>query len=130
MMRQRKTIVGLFFLGAALLVAWVLHLAFTSLFVMLEVANRPIAGDQVTLSVLIGVLLSAGIALGTYLHPTTQTRVNQVADELNKVHWPTWAETKVNTLVVIVTSVIAAAVLGVFDITFLNLSDWLAELTF
>jgi preprotein translocase SecE subunit len=129
-MRQKNTLVGLFFIGVALLATWVFHLAFKALFVAIEVQNRPILSDRFPLSMLVGLLLAVGAAVGCYMHPFTNKRVNEVAEELNKVNWPSWAETKVNTIVVIVTSVIAAMILGVFDITFAKLSDWLAGVTF
>jgi preprotein translocase SecE subunit len=129
-MRQKSTFVGLFFVIAAILVAWVLHLSMAALFAIVEVVNRPLVGDAVTLSMLIGLLVAAGAAIGLYLHQPTNKRTGEVLEELNKVNWPSWAETKMNTLVVIATSVIAAMILGVFDITFAQLSDWLASVNF
>ena len=126
-MRARSTLVGIFFILAALIAALVLSKALASLFAVLRVTDTAILGDRVTLSVLIGFLAALLVAAGLYMWPKTKNYTGAVADELNKVNWPSWSETKVNTLVVVVTSVIAALVLGVFDMTFGLLSDWLAK---
>jgi preprotein translocase SecE subunit len=126
-MRQKSTFVGLFFLAAGALLAFVLHLAIASIFGIARVTNAPILGERFPLSALIGVVIGGGAAVGTFLTARTKTLVGEVIDELNKVHWPTAEETRVNTAVVVVTSVVAAMILGVFDITFGQLSTMLAE---
>ena len=126
-MRTKSTTVGIFFIAAAAIVALVLSKAFGSLFGALRVTDTAIVGDRVTLSVLIGVALALVIALATFAWPRSKTFVGGVLDELNKVNWPSWSETKVSTLVVIMTSVIAAMILGVFDMTFSMLSTWLSS---
>jgi preprotein translocase subunit SecE len=123
---RNKTWVAIFFVAAALVVGWVLHLAAQSVFAALRITDSPILGDRVTMTTLLGFAVAAAIAVGLYMWPKTQTFVTEVAAELNKVNWPTWSETKVNTLVVVVTSVIAALILGVFDITFGYASTWLS----
>jgi preprotein translocase subunit SecE len=57
--------------------------------------------------------LTAGIA--AYRNERVNTLANEVATELKKVTWPTRKETQAATLVVIVTVVIAAVLLGLFD---------------
>lgn len=126
-MRAKSTLVGIFFIAAAMLIAFVLAQALASVFAVLKVTDGAILGDRVTLTVLIGVIAGAIVAGATYSWPKTKNYIGAVAEELNKVNWPSWAETKVNTLVVIATSIIAAMILGVFDITFGLLSDWLAN---
>jgi len=125
-MKTKSTLVGIFFVVSGIIVAWVLAIAFATLFATLRVNDTPVLGDKVTLTRLLGVLVAGLIAIGCYMWPKTRNFIGDVADELNKVNWPSWAETKVSTLVVIVTSVISAAILGVFDITFQILSNWLA----
>jgi len=126
-MRQKSTLVGLFFVAAGALLAFLLHLTLSSLFGVMRVNNMPILGDRFPLSALIGVVLGFAAAFGAFAAQRTKTLVGEVIDELNKVHWPTAEETRVNTAVVIVTSVIAAVILGVFDITFGQLSSMLAD---
>ena len=49
----------------------------------------------------------------------------EVVGELSKVTWPSRKETQVSTGVVIVTSVIAAAILGVFDLIWSTVTDYI-----
>lgn len=125
-MRQ-KTWVGLFFITAGLIVAFVLSLAFQSLFGALRVTDSEIIGERVTLTSVLGLVVGALITVGCAMWPKSRSFVDHVVDELYKVNWPTWAETKINTAVVIVTSVISAIILGAFDITFGWASTWLGE---
>ncbi|MDP2341329.1 MAG: preprotein translocase subunit SecE [Deltaproteobacteria bacterium] len=128
-MRQKSTLVALFFLLAGIIVAVVLHLAFATIFGALpgtwRVTNRPILGDNFPLSALLGTVIGLGAGAICFAMARTKTLIGEVIDELNKVNWPAFAETRVNTIVVIVTSVVAAVILGSFDIVFLQLSDWL-----
>lgn len=124
-MRQ-KTWVGLFFIAAGLVVAFVLGLALQSLFASLRMTDTEILGERVTLTRVLALLIAGGAAVGCYVWPKTKSFVDHVVEELNKVNWPTWDETKVNTAVVIVFSVISAVILGAFDITFGWASTWLA----
>jgi preprotein translocase SecE subunit len=126
-MRAKSTLVGIFFLLAAAVVAIIVSKAAASLFAVLRVTDTALVGDQVTLSRLVGVVIAVLLAGAFFAWPKTKNYIGAVAEELNKVNWPSWAETKVNTLVVVVTSVIAAMILGVFDVTFGLLSEWLAN---
>lgn len=125
-MRQ-KTWVGLFFVVAGLIVAFVLSLALQSLFAAVRITDTELLGERVTVTRLVGLVVAAAAAVGCALWPKTQSFVTHVIGELNKVNWPTWEETKVNTAVVIAFSVISAAILGAFDITFGWASTWLNE---
>ena len=70
---------------------------------------------------------SAAVAIGSmfwaYKHPTVNKLANECAQELSKVTWPTRRETYAATIVVIVTSVIAAILIGVFDTAWSTLTD-------
>jgi preprotein translocase subunit SecE len=126
-MKTKSTLVGIFFVGAGLVIAFVLSIAYATLFATLRINDTPIGGiDKLPLSRLAGIATAAAITIGTYMWPKTRDFVGNCADELNKVNWPSWAETKTSTIVVIITSVISAMILGVFDITFQILSNWLA----
>jgi preprotein translocase subunit SecE len=77
-----------------------------------------------------GTLASAGAAIlaivissALYKHPKVNKFSNEVAAELARVKWPTREETWKQTLIVLVVSVVAAIILGVFDITWSKLSD-------
>lgn len=64
-----------------------------------------------------GLAVVVGILTGFFLyrHPKVKPLADEVAGELSKVTWPARKETWSSTIVVIVTSIIAATYLGVFD---------------
>jgi preprotein translocase subunit SecE len=48
---------------------------------------------------------------------------NEVSSELKKVTWPTAKEVRTATLTVIIMAIISAAILGVFDLVWTNLTE-------
>ena len=72
-------------------------------------------------------LLAAAIAIGSTLLLYRQEKVSRLAHEivgeLTKVSWPSRKETQVSTLVVIITSVIAAVIVGTFDAAWSAITD-------
>ncbi len=85
--------------------------------------DRPLIGTDFARSDLLGLLcgLAAGIALK--LNRNVNTWALEVANELKKVTWPSWDETRMSTVVVIITSIIAALILGSFDALWAFLSS-------
>lgn len=67
----------------------------------------------------------AGILLGLFLyrHQKVNDFSHDVAGELSKVTWPTRKETWANTVVTVITSVIAAIILFVFDMMWSSITD-------
>jgi preprotein translocase subunit SecE len=70
-------------------------------------------------------LIALGIALALYRNERANTLVTEVVTELAKVSWPSRKETYASTIVVIVTSLIAAAVIGAFDFVWSFFTDLL-----
>ena len=123
-MRSNVTKVVLFFVIATIIVAYVLGLLFADIFAWTRVVDSRIMGEVFTLSNLCGA--SIAIVLGFYLgfiNKKSRTYIENVVNEIDKVAWPTWDQTRVATVTVIVTSCIAALVLGVFDMFF----GWLSR---
>lgn len=118
-MRSRTTWVAIFFLFSTTLLFGVLDLALTDIFVWARVNNFPILGAKFTLSSLISLAVSVGV-LAVVLSGTTGAKlfVKQSVTELDKVNWPSLAETRKGTGVVILTSVVASIILGLFDTFF------------
>ena len=114
-MSSRYTWTALFLLGAAIVATVIFDRAFASLFAVVNVANAKILGDRFTLSTLVALLLSVGGAAYAWVNSKSKEFVAESADELSKVSWPEGQETKMNTVVVIVFSFIAAGILGIFD---------------
>jgi len=59
--------------------------------------------------------LTAGIAIGTWMHPVTFQFCLETVQETRKVVWPTRKETRDNTVIVVIVSIIFALMLWGFD---------------
>jgi preprotein translocase subunit SecE len=68
---------------------------------------------------------AVAITVSLYRNERAHTLVIDVVSELAKVTWPTRKETYASTIVVIITSLIAAAVVGAFDFVWSFLTDLL-----
>ena len=70
------------------------------------------------------IALAATIAL--YAHPRTHALSLEVANELMKVTWPSWPETRASTFAVVVASLVAALLLFFIDtVAYKLMVDWL-----
>jgi preprotein translocase subunit SecE len=58
-----------------------------------------------------------------YRNPKVHQFSHDVAGELSKVTWPSRKETWANTIVVVITSIIAAIILFAFDMTWSSITD-------
>lgn len=63
-----------------------------------------------------GIIVGFLVAFLAWRHQETFTKAQEITLELKKVTWPTRKETSAATMVVIVTVVISAILLGVFDV--------------
>jgi preprotein translocase subunit SecE len=70
-------------------------------------------------------LIAIGGTLALYRHERAHDLVTDVVTELAKVTWPSRKETYASTIVVIVTSLIAAAIIGAFDFVWSFFTDLL-----
>ena len=77
--------------------------------------NLGLIGAKFALSDLVG--LTVGVTTAVTLRRTEKVNVLglEIANELKKVTWPTWKETRISTVVVLITTFIVAAILGLFD---------------
>jgi preprotein translocase subunit SecE len=73
----------------------------------------------------ISALVGFGVALGLYRKEKSHRLVVDVVSELSKVSWPSRKETYASTIIVIVTSIIAAAIVGSFDFVWSAITDLL-----
>jgi preprotein translocase subunit SecE len=73
----------------------------------------------------IAAIAGLGGAVALYKNERVHTLVTDVVTELAKVTWPTRSETYTSTVVVIVTSLIAAAIVGAFDFVWSFFTDLL-----
>ena len=80
-------------------------------------------GESFTLSNLAGLLTGVATAVGLRLSSRVTTLGTEIGNELAKVSWPTWKETRLSTIVVVVTSVIVSLILGFFDFVWLKVTQ-------
>ena len=119
--QQPKTLglerwVQMAFLAFALLVLWVTDKIIT-------IVWDRFAEPPPELVTLLAAALAAGITLVLYRHPRVSRISREVVAELAKVSWPSRRETQVSTVVVIITSLIAAVIVGAFDAAWSAITD-------
>ena len=68
-------------------------------------------------------LLAGVIAWRLYEYEKLNRLAHEVAGEMAKVTWPTRQEISVSTIVVVITSIIAAAIMGSFDAIWSAVTD-------
>jgi preprotein translocase subunit SecE len=82
-----------------------------------------------TPSTLIGLALAIAIGVGSWLHPRSKALSLECASELMKVTWPSWGETRVSTMAVVIASVVASIVLfGIDAFSYRLMVEWLPAL--
>ena len=79
------------------------------------ITDMQLLGESWTLSTAIGFVLGFGGAIYAYLRKDLWEASIEVAQEMRKVTWPSWAETRVSTIAVIICSFVIAVFLGLFD---------------
>lgn len=104
------------FIGAAVAMIWLFdHL--------IEVVWDIFAEPDPTIGTVAAVVLGGAIAAALYFNAKTNQWAHDVAGELSKVTWPTRKETWAATVVVVITSIIAAIILFAFDFAWSTLTD-------
>jgi len=123
MTNTRLVVIGYVVLGllTGLFLEHVLLIAF-GIFGPTQPLTRPLYNDWTWCSFIgLGIAAAAGI----YLWKTLKTHdvSLEIAAELRLVKWPSLAETRAATIAVIVASLIAAVLLGLFDVFWQFLTD-------
>jgi len=85
--------------------------------------NRQIIGHDFRVADLLGLVTAALITLYIRRHEQFSTFTMEAGNELAKVTWPTWSETRLSTIVVIITTFIISLILGGFDYLWAALSS-------
>jgi len=84
--------------------------------------TRPLWNDW-TWSSFIGLAIAGGAALYIWMTPKLRDVALDIVAELRKVSWPGLPETRAATVAVIVASIVAAVLLGLFDLCWQFLTD-------
>lgn len=116
---SQARMVNMTFMVAALLM-WIVsaHFFATTFDMFRPEWDLALIGKQFRLSNLLGI--AVGVFGGIYLwrHEKLYRQANEVAAELRKCTWPNAEETRLSTIVTIVTTVIVALFLWAFDVLF------------
>lgn len=104
------------FMAIAVMLFWIADKLITLVW---STFAEPLPTAVTALSALVGF----GAALALYRNDRVNRIAHEVVGELSRVTWPSRQETQVSTVVVIITSVIAAAILGAFDAVWSTITD-------
>lgn len=121
MQGNQRYVIFSFLAGGALLWATFAKI-FGALAYAADAPDPALLGSQFTLSTLLGFIVGAGAAIFALKHRPAYTFAEEVVAELRKVTWPDRKDTQTATVVVIVTTLIIAAILGVFDLVWAKLT--------
>ena len=122
-MEASKRMVNLF-LATSTLVAWVIfYKSFQLIFLTVGMRDAHLLGKQFTTTTLLGAAAAVVLLFWARRHATIMPTLHEVSDELSKVTWPTWDETKNHTRMTIIVTLIIALILWVFDQVFGNLTS-------
>jgi len=78
--------------------------------------DRPVIGAGFTISDLGGLLCGVATSIVLWRNATVYKYGMEIVAELRNVTWPKWPETRTSTIVVFVTTIVVALILGLFDL--------------
>jgi len=104
------------FIGVALVAFWLLDNLIHDIWDAFREPNPTYVTGLAAAIAVIGTLFA-------YKKPKYYKFVTEVAVELSKVRWPNRIETRAHTVVVVIVSIIAAVILGVFDAFWSSVTD-------
>lgn len=125
-----RRLVVIFYLVFGIVLALFLEHVLALLFARFQMNDvEVVEGLGWKVSTIVGVLLAAGAMIGAWMHPVTKQLSLETASELMKVTWPTWGETRVATMAVVIASTVAAVLLfGIDTVAYKLMVEWLPTL--
>ena len=121
-------IVLAFFMVSTVLTAILYTKIMSGLFTVLGIKDPAVLGRDFTNSTMIALAMTVATLFYTLRATVAYGFVKQVAEELVKVTWPTFDESKQNTSSTVWVTAVIAVILFVFDWVFGNLTDFLLML--
>jgi preprotein translocase subunit SecE len=118
-----KRLVAIFFFFAAIVLGIFLEKILAIAFSYTRWPDVEIFGADWTLSTVLGYGIAAAAAVATWRAPRIHGVATQAAQELEKVTWPTWRESRASTVAVLIFTFVAAAILGIFDVLWARISS-------
>ena len=119
-----RRVLGFTWLLFALLTWLVLRDLFQWSFATFDIANQRYLGSFQA-SALLGLVVTVIVGVVTWKHKTIYDFCIETVSETRQVVWPGKDETRENTVVVVVVSVIMSLVLGAFDLVWAKLSNFI-----
>ena len=111
--------------ACAITLAWFLIKSSTAIWTILADTVDSVPEPNATVIAAAAGVISLVVAVAAYRSSKVHTFVVEVCVELSKVSWPTRKETWSQTVLVIIVSVIAAVILGVFDAMWSQITDFI-----
>jgi preprotein translocase subunit SecE len=109
--------------AGAITLAWFLIKSSNAIWTILADTVDAVPEPDGTVIAVAAGLVAFIVAVITYRSKKIHTFVVEVCVELSKVTWPTRKETRSQTVVVLIVSVIAAVILGVYDAIWSHITD-------
>jgi preprotein translocase subunit SecE len=109
-----KYVHAMFFAGA-LIVGWLFVQIVETLWITANLEITWMPPPAYWMVILIGGGVAAILTVYLWRHPKVNRLAVEIVTELSKVTWPTRKELSASTVVVIIVSVIASIILGLFD---------------
>jgi preprotein translocase subunit SecE len=109
--------------AGAITLAWFLIKSSNAIWTILADTVDAVPEPDGTVIAVAAGLVGFIVAVITYRSKKIHTFVVEVCVELSKVTWPTRKETRSQTVVVLIVSVIAAVILGVYDAIWSHITD-------
>ncbi|MEW6431790.1 MAG: preprotein translocase subunit SecE [Myxococcota bacterium] len=82
--------------------------------------------SELKLANVLGFGLAVALGVWAWTNPKVKALSNEVAEELMRVTWPSWDETRASTVAVVVASLVAAFILfGMDSLSYKLMVDWL-----
>ena len=119
MLHQRWVVLA--FVALSIVAGWTVQAGSVSAFAQFAIPDTRLG--PITLSTLLAIL-AGGITFAALLRNERAGRfTDEVVDELSKVTWPTREETIRASTTVVVTTLLVAMLLGIYDFVWKNLAD-------
>lgn len=113
-MGLNKYVHVMYFLGT-IVVGWLLVQIVETIWTSLNLSVTAVPPPNQALVVVFGGAGAVFLAVYLWRHPKVNNLAMEIVVELSKVTWPTRKELSASTVVVIVLSIIASIILGLFD---------------
>jgi preprotein translocase subunit SecE len=116
------------FFGGAIALAWLFIQIVDTAWARLYGGFGAIPAPREWMTVVIGAFCGFGMAFYLWRHPRVNRLVIEIVTELSKVSWPSRKELSASTVVVIVVSIIASFILGMFDMAWAKITDLILKI--